>query len=214
MNVKSKVKAGLYIRTSTDNQSESIELQKKELKKYCQAKGYEIVETYIDFGFSGKNTERPAFQNMIQGAEIGKFQILLVTKIDRFARSIIDCLINVEKLESYGVAFAATSQPIDTSSAMGKLTLQIMACFAEFERSIINERMKAGRKAAEQRGVVCHRPRKDIPQRKLEELVGKGLSANACGKFFGVTASTITHRLLEYGYVYENGEWMKSSDSL
>ena len=127
---------------------------------------------------------------MLQGAEIGKFQILLVTKIDRFARSIIDCLINVEKLESYGVAFAATSQPIDTSLAMGKLTLQIMACFAEFERSIINERMKAGRKAAEQRGVVCHRPRKDISRKKLEELVSKGLSANACGKFFGVTTST------------------------
>ena len=202
-------KAGLYIRTSTDNQQDSIQLQRQELRNYCQSKGWVVHEDYVDFGFSGKNTERPAFQNMMRDAKEGKFDILLVTKIDRFARSIIDCLINVEKLESYSVSFAATGQPIDTSSAMGKLTLQIMASFAEFERSIINERMTAGRKAAEKRGVVCHRPRKDIPKKKLEELVGKGLSANACGKFFEVTTSTITHRLIEYGYVYENGKWVE-----
>ncbi|MDA0524215.1 recombinase family protein [Methanococcoides alaskense] len=202
-------KAGLYIRTSTDNQQDSIHLQRQELRNYCHSKGWVVHEEYIDFGFSGKDTERPAFQNIMQDAEDGKFQILLVTKIDRFARSIIDCLVSVEKLESYCVSFAATSQPIDTSSAMGKLTLQIMASFAEFERSIINERMTAGRRAAEQRGVICHRPKKEIPSKKLEELIEKGLSANACGKYFGVTASTITNRLINYGYVYENGEWKK-----
>ena len=202
-------KAGIYIRTSTDNQKESINLQRKELREYCNRVGYKVVEEYVDFGFSGKTTERPAFSNMMEDASNNFFDILLVTKIDRFARSIIDCLISVEKLNTHGVGFAATSQPIDTSSAMGKLTLQIMSAFAEFERSIITERMEAGRKAAEKRGVICHRPRKDINKRQLEDLVGKGFSASACAKFFGVVPDTIIKRLTEMGYVYHNGEWRK-----
>ncbi len=202
-------KAGIYIRTSTDNQKESISLQRTELREYCQRLGYEIYEEYVDFGFSGKTTDRPAFTNMLQDASNHKFDILLVTKIDRFARSIIDCLVNVEKLEYYNVSFAATSQPIDTSSAMGKLTLQIMSAFAEFERSIINERMATGRKAAEKRGVVCHRPRKDIDKKQLENLISKGLSANACSKFFGVNNVTIVKRLAEMGYVHIDGKWEK-----
>ena len=203
-------KAGIYIRTSTDNQKESINLQRKELRDYCQRVGYVVFDEYVDFGFSGKTTERPAFANMMEDASKSSFDILLVTKIDRFARSIIDCLVNVEKLEYYNVSFAATSQPIDTSSAMGKLTLQIMSAFAEFERSIINERMQAGRKAAEKRGVICHRPRKNIDKKQLEDLIGKGLSANACSKFFGVNNVTIIKRLTEMGYSHVNGEWVKN----
>lgn len=202
-------KAGIYIRTSTDNQAESIKLQSKELKEYCDRNNYEIYKEYVDFGYSGKNTERPHFKVMLQDAKEHNFDILLVTKIDRFARSIIDCLVNVELLESSGVSFAATSQPIDTSSAMGKLTLQIMSAFAEFERSMITERMQTGRKAAEERGVLCNRPRKDINIRKLEELISKGLSANACAKYFDVNTTTITNRLTENGYRFVNNNWIK-----
>lgn len=204
-------KAGIYIRTSTDNQIESIKLQSNTLREYCNRHNYEIFKEYVDFGYSGKNTERPHFKVMLEDAKEKNFDILLVTKIDRFARSIIDCLINVEKLESYNVSFAATEQPIDTSSAMGKLTLQIMSAFAEFERAMITERMETGRKAAEKRGVVCHRPRKDINIKKLEELVRKGLSANGCALYFDVNVQTITNRLHEIGYNYKNGDWIKRS---
>lgn len=202
-------KVGLYIRTSTDNQSESIKLQSTELKKFCEIKGYSIFQEYIDFGFSGKNDDRPAFNQMMQDAKAGCFEILIVTKIDRFARSVIDCLTNIEILKSYNVSFIASSQPIDTTSAMGVLTLQIMASFAEFERNIIRERMEAGRKAAEKRGVICHRHRKDIPRKQVLEYVEKKLSANAIGKIYGTSASTIVTRLQEYGYRYQNGEWVR-----
>jgi len=201
-------RVALYIRTSTDNQQESIKLQREELRTYCKSRGWLIHDEYVDFGFSGKDTSRPEFQRMMQDASAKLFDIVLVTKIDRFARSIIDCLTSVEKLETYAVSFVVTSQPIDTTSAMGKLTLQIMSAFAEFERAIISERMVAGRIAAEKRGVVCHRPRKQIPEKKLLELIGKKLSANACGKFFDVSASTITTRLMQMGYEYQNGEWV------
>lgn len=201
--------AGLYIRTSTDNQAESIKLQSKELIEYCDRYNYEIYNKYVDFGYSGKNADRPHFKVMLEDAKEHKFDILLVTKIDRFARSTLDLLLHVEKLNSYGIDFAATSQPIDTSSSMGKLTLQIMAAFAEFERSMITERMTTGRKAAEEKGILCNRPRKDINIRELEKLISRGLSANACSKYFGVNATTITNRLSENGYRFVNNMWIK-----
>ncbi|WP_321429916.1 recombinase family protein [uncultured Methanolobus sp.] len=200
-------KVACYIRTSTENQAESVKLQSEELQRYCQSRGWSIHKEYTDFGFSGKNDDRPEFQRMMKDAQEGRFSIVLVTKIDRFARSLVDCLVNIELLESYNIGFIATSQPIDTTSSMGKLTLQVMGAFSEFERNIIRERMESGRRAAEKRGVVCHRPRKVIPEKKLIELIDKKLSANACAKFFETSASTITDRLKELGYQYHNGEW-------
>lgn len=204
-----KRKIGLYIRTSTDNQKESIKLQQEELDRYCENHDFEIYDKYIDFGFSGSNVERPAFQNLMEDAKDGKFDMVLVTKIDRFARSIIDCLVNIEKLQNYNVAFAATSQPIDTSSAMGKLTLNIMAAFADFEREIIRERMKTGRKAAEKRGIVCNRPRLNISENKVMKYINKGLSATATAKVLDIDPATVVKRLNEWGYRYIDGEWKK-----
>ena len=203
------LRVALYIRTSTENQAESITLQTEELKRYCKIKDYEIVEIYKDFGFTGKNTKRPAFSVMLQDAEEKKFDMILVTKIDRFARSVLDLLLTVEKLQEYEIQFAATSQPIDTSSAMGRLTLQIMGAFAEFERTIIRERMETGRKAAARNGTICNRPRKDISKTKVINLLEKDLSANAIAKFMEVDTATITNRLAEWGYVYKNGQWIK-----
>jgi site-specific DNA recombinase len=204
-----KRKVALYIRTSTENQKESIRLQQEELERHCKHKEHEIFDKYIDFGFSGSNVERPAFQNLMENAKENKFDMVLVTKIDRFARSILDCLVSIEKLQNYNIAFAATSQPIDTSSAMGKLTLNIMAAFADFEREIIRERMAAGRKAAEKRGIVCNRPRINISESKVMKYINKGLSATATGKILDIDPATIVKRLHEWGYTYNSGEWVK-----
>jgi DNA invertase Pin-like site-specific DNA recombinase len=198
----------MNIRTSTENQKESIRLQTEELIAYSKSHNYEIYDKYIDLGVSGNTTERPALNTLLEDAKVHKFDMVLVTKIDRFARSILDCLLNIKKLQEYDVQFAATSQPIDTSSAMGKLTLNIMAAFADFEREIIRERMETGRKAAEKRGVVCNRPRKEISKKMALNYIETGLSATATAKTLKVDPATIVKRLNEWGYVYENGKWM------
>lgn len=202
------MKVALYIRTSTENQAESITLQSEELTKYCNLREYEVYEKYTDFGFTGKNTKRPAFEKMLYDAAEHKFDLVLVTKIDRFARSTLDLLLNIEHLQTYNVQFAATSQPIDTGSAMGRLTLQIMGAFAEFERSIIRERMENGRKAAEKRGVVCNRPRVEVSKTKVINLLDKQLSANAIAKVLEVDVGTVVSRLNEWGYTYYKGDWV------
>lgn len=202
------LKVALYIRTSTENQRESIRLQTEELIAYSKSHNYEIYDKYIDFGISGSTTERPALNTLLEDAKVHKFDMVLVTKIDRFARSILDCLLNIKKLQENDVQFAATSQPIDTSSAMGKLTLNIMAAFADFEREIIRERMETGRKAAEKRGVVCNRPRKEISKKSVLNYIETGLSATATAKILKVDPATVVKRLNEWGYVYENGKWV------
>lgn len=90
----------LYIRTSTENQRESIRLQTEELTSYSKSHNYEIYEKYIDFGVSGSTTERPALTNLFEDAKAHKFDMVLVTKIDRFARSILDCLFNIKNLKN------------------------------------------------------------------------------------------------------------------
>jgi len=201
-------KFALYIRTSTENQEESIKLQTNELTAYCESHSYEIFEKYIDFGFSGSNIDRPAFKHLMSDAKEKKFDVVLVTKIDRFARSIIDCLVSIQKLQDLNIQFSATSQPIDTSSAMGKLTLNIMAAFADFERTMIRERMEHGRLEAEKRGIICHRPRKELNKKRVEDYLKIKMSANSIGKLMNVNTATVTARLTEWGYVYKNGEWV------
>jgi DNA invertase Pin-like site-specific DNA recombinase len=208
------LKVALYIRTSTEHQEESIKLQTEELTRYCKLKDYEIYEKYTDFGFTGKNTDRPAFTHMMGDAKNHKFEMVLVTKIDRFARSILHCLTAINELQESSVLFAATSQPIDTSSSMGKLTLHIMAAFADFEREIIRERMETGRKAAEKRGVICNGPRKEVPKTKVLDHLDRGLSANAISKVLRLNVGTITCRLREWGYAYKNGQWVQKKEEI
>lgn len=204
-------KAALYIRTSTDNQKESIKLQSEQLTTFCDSHNIEIFDKYIDFGFSGKNNDRPQFKRMMMDAEEKEFNIVLVTKIDRFARSIIDCLVSIEKLQENGIEFRAIHQPIDTGNSMGKLFLTFMAAFADFERTVIRERMEAGRKAAEKRGVQCHRPRAKISKSAVLGMLEKKQSANTIAKELGHRPSTIVKRLNEWGYHYYEGKWVHNS---
>ncbi|MCS3924097.1 recombinase family protein [Methanosalsum natronophilum] len=207
------MKAGLYIRTSTVGQKNSISDQKEQLNKYCFDKGIEVVKEFVDYGVSGKDSERLGYKALIEAAQEKEFNLVLVTKIDRFGRSIVDCLVSIEKLQDLGIEFIAINQPIDTSNSMGKLMLQIMAAFAEFEREIIQERMVAGRKRAEASGVICHRPKKEIPKRKIEQYLDKGLSANAIAKILNVSPNLIVNRLNQFGYIFKNGSWIKEKQN-
>ncbi|WP_319507771.1 recombinase family protein [uncultured Methanolobus sp.] len=205
-------RVAIYIRTSTDKQKESPSIQREELQNYCKLKDYQLINEYVDFGWSGTDTDRPAFQNMLTDAKAGKFDILLVTKIDRFARSTIDLLTHVEMLKELNVSFATSSQPIDTTSSMGNLVLTIMGAFAEFERNIIIERTLAGRIKAEKAGKICHRQKKELPKRKVLDYLKKGLSCNAIAKLESVSPTTVKSNLNDWGYFYEYGEW-KSNEN-
>lgn len=123
--VASVKRCGLYIRVSTEQQVDrnSLSTQKAQLREYVSNRQWQDIELFVDAGISAKNTKRPAFQKMLQYAKEGKINVILVTKIDRISRNLIDLLNLIQDLNRWGVDFVSTTQAFDTSTAMGTLIL-------------------------------------------------------------------------------------------
>ncbi|WP_027340200.1 recombinase family protein [Halonatronum saccharophilum] len=139
-------KAALYIRVSTHHQidKDSLKFQKEELENYSKyALGIDDYETFTDAGYSGKNTNRPGYQEMMQKIKAGEFTHLLVWKIDRISRNLVDFAKMYDELKEYSVAFISKNEQFDTSSAMGEAMLKIILVFAELERKLASERVSS-----------------------------------------------------------------------
>lgn len=143
------MKAAIYVRVSTEEQE--LEHQLSQIYRYCEAQGHEIYKEYRDI-ISGTKDSRPAFNELLEDMRKNKFSLVIVTKLDRMGRSLQHLLSLFEEMNKRGVAFIATTQNIDTSSSAGKLQMQIMGAFAEFERNLISERTKEALKDNEKVG--------------------------------------------------------------
>jgi site-specific DNA recombinase len=211
----SKKSAFLYIRTSTTDQQNSIENQEKDLIEYCKKNNITVVDKFIDFGKSGENTyNRPKFKEMmalIEAIETAPVDVVLCTKLDRFARSMLDLLLNVEILVSKNIKLATLTNEFETQTAIGKLTFNVLGVFAQFERDLIAERTREGYRAAIAKGKMCHRPKIEIDKKKVLSYIDKGVSANATAKILNVTPNTIKCRLNEWGYRYNDNQnkWVR-----
>jgi DNA invertase Pin-like site-specific DNA recombinase len=129
---------GGYCRVSRKEQD--ITIQIKSITEYCLRNGYELYK----IGVSGAKDSRPAFDEMRKDMRLMKFNCSMVTKLDRMGRSLKHIVSLFEEFNKLGIHFVATTQHIDTSSSAGKLQMQLMAAFAEFERNLISERTKDG----------------------------------------------------------------------
>ncbi|MBW6442669.1 recombinase family protein [Patescibacteria group bacterium] len=141
-----KPKAAIYVRVSTEDQAKhgiSLAAQEEALKNYCNALGYEIFDIYKDEGKSAKNIiQRPRMKQMLEDAQLRKFQAIFTYKLDRFSRSLMDLITTIEKLKEWGIDFVSLQDKIETTSASGKLMFHIISAFAEFERNVTSERTK------------------------------------------------------------------------
>jgi site-specific DNA recombinase len=146
------VRVGIYLRISTDQEHQpfSLEAQQHRLRAFIASQpAWAHVETYED-QISGAKADRPALGRALRDARLGRFDVLLVYRVDRFARSLKVLVHLLEELEAAGVAFRSATEPIDTSSATGRMLVQLLGVFAEFERATIIDRVINGmeRKAA------------------------------------------------------------------
>jgi len=148
-------RAALYVRVSTDAQT--VENQIRELRQVAGRRGWDVVEVYSDAGISGAKGRngRPGLDIMLKDASRRKFDIVMAWAIDRVGRSLSDFL------EACGVDLYLDQQAIDTTTPMGKLVFQVAGAFAEFERTMIRQRVKAGLKRAVAQGVKLGRPKID-----------------------------------------------------
>ena len=147
-------KVACYIRVSTQDQAEegySIGEQQERLLSYCKAKDWLVYEIYVDAGYTGSNLDRPAIQKL--KSDIGKFDIVLVYKLDRLSRSQFDILDLIEKtFLTNGVDFVSMSEAFDTSTLFGRAMIGILGVFAQLEREQIRERSMMGRRARAKEG--------------------------------------------------------------
>lgn len=184
--------AAIYARVSTEDQNNSLQLT--ELRAYAKRMRWTIIE-YTEQVSSMK--ARPQFARLIEDARLRKIDVVLVWKLDRFARSVQQLTANMLLLDSYGVRFIALTQNIDTDqqNPMSKLLLHILGAFAEFERDIIVERTKAGVAQAKRAGKHCGRPARVFDKTKVRELKRRGLSLREIAEQLGVGRGTVERAL-------------------
>jgi DNA invertase Pin-like site-specific DNA recombinase len=175
-------RAAVYVRVSTDRQT--VENQELQLRQVAERRGWEVIEVYGDAGVSGAKDrkQRPGLDRMLNDASRGKFDVVMAWAIDRVGRSLIDLLGTIQHLEACGTDLYLDQQNIDTTTPMGKLIFQITGAFAEFERSMIRQRIHAGLTRARKAGKVLGRARIDPAiehaiRRSLEK--GQGIRETA-----------------------------------
>jgi len=137
------MKAGLYIRVSTDMQArdgESLAEQEVSTQGYCNFRNIPVVTVYREEGKSAKNTNRPQFKKMIRDCELGKIDTIVVKKIDRLSRSLMDFEKTISFFEEHNTNLISIQENFDTSSAIGRAVIRIIVTFAQLEREQTSER--------------------------------------------------------------------------
>jgi DNA invertase Pin-like site-specific DNA recombinase len=164
----------LYARVSTLN-GQNPQLQLDELRQYAQARGWTVYSEYTDLGISGAKDSRPQLNRMLEDAHARKFDGIAVWKLDRLGRSLKHLVTTIDDLEHYGVAFVSLRDNIDMSTPSGRLMLHLLAAMAQFERSLIQERVVAGIASAKSRGVKFGRPKVYVSALKIQQLRDAGV---------------------------------------
>jgi len=147
-NADQSIRVATYARVSTQEQATentSMASQEGQLIAYCQMRGWTIINSYVDPGFTGKNGDRPGLKQLRADSRIGLFDKILVCKLDRLARN-LRLLMDIEsELNEFHVSLTSIKESIDTSNSTGKMVFQLFGMVAEWEREAIIERTKSGR---------------------------------------------------------------------
>jgi len=190
-------KAAIYTRVSTLDQHP--EMQQKELVEYVKRRGWSLYKEYSDKGISGTKEHRPALDALLEDCRRKKFDFIVVWKFDRFARSLKQLLHALELFRTLGVGFVSCTEAIDTSLPHGEMLFQIIGAIAQWERSLIVERVRAGLQHARSQGKRLGRPPlrvlkpKEVTELRKERKRTKATFRALAAKY-GTTVFTV-HRL-------------------
>ena len=188
------MRIGIYPRVSTKDQS--CELQVRDLRAYCAARGFDLVREYVDVGQSGAKDSRPELNKLMDDARKRQFDAIVVWRFDRFARSTKQLLSALEEFRSLGIQFISYQENIDTSSALGQALFTIVSAVAQLERDLIRERVTAGIRNAQANGKKLGRPKNGVDRERILELKAEGHSLRQIAATLGVSYGTVRERLL------------------
>jgi len=145
-----------YYRVSTQDQS--VDMQRRDIRNYCEGRGLSLGQEYSDEGISGAKSFRPGIDALLRDVRRRQVGTVVVWSLSRLGRSLKNLLTIVEEFESCGVVLVSIKEGWDLSTSTGKMIFQVMGALAEWEREQIRERVKSGLKAARARGSRLGRP--------------------------------------------------------
>src|SRR5262249_24133414 len=183
-------RAALYMRVSTKGHGQTTETQAVALRDYAANRGFQIIEEYRDEGISGSRDSRPALDRLMKDARARKFDVVIVARFDRFARSVSHLLRALEEFSHLSIDFVSLSESIDTSTPMGKMIFTVLGAVAELERNLIRERVHMGISRARKQGKALGRPRVEVDPRQVAGLRARGFSWNQIADKLGIGRGT------------------------
>lgn len=188
------MRTALYARVSTLN-GQDPEMQLCEMREYASLRGWEIAGEYTDQGISGSRESRPQLNRLMADAQQRKFDAVLVWKIDRFGRSLKHLVNSLAELAAWGVAFVSLRDNLDLSTPSGRLMFAVIGAMAEFERSLIQERVRAGLRNARAKGQQLGRPQRIVSHDAILRLKAEGVSLRQIAEQLGIGYGTVRARL-------------------
>ena len=185
----------IYARVSTTDQSTDSQLL--DLRRYTRERGWQIFNEYCDNGISGTKDSRPALNEMMNDAKKRRFDVVLVWRFDRFARSTKHLILALEEFRNLGIDFVSYQENIDTSSPLGSAIFTIISAVAQLERDIIAERVKAGLRRAKENGKKLGRPIAEVSKGEIYRLHSHGLSLRQIATQLDISKSTVARYLTQ-----------------
>jgi DNA invertase Pin-like site-specific DNA recombinase len=187
------VKVALYARVSTEGQDPEVQLMA--LRAHAAQRGWQVVEEFVDRGISGAKERRPALDRLMKTAWAGPFQVVLVWRFDRFARSVKHLVAALGTFRSLHVEFVSLQEQLDIATPIGQAMFAIIGAMTQLERDIIRERVKAGLERAKARGIRLGRPRVPVVAEELVALRAQGLSVGEMARRLRCSRSTVRRSL-------------------
>jgi DNA invertase Pin-like site-specific DNA recombinase len=205
-------RVGIYARVSTpDGKGQSPEMQLRELREHCERRGWQMVGEYVD-RMTGSKDSRPELDRLTADAHKRRFDVVIVWKFDRFARSVSDLLRALETFKALGIEFVSFSEQLDTSTPAGKLVFTVLGAVAELERSLIIERVRAGMRNARAKGKRIGRPAKTYLDQDARRSIWEahkrgGISLRQLANQFSTSLGRVQRCLRAYHRLSEEQYW-------
>lgn len=165
-------------------------VQLRELREYCQRRSWDVSAEFTDIGVSGAKERRPQLDELLSACRKRRFELVVVSRYDRFARSLRQLVNALAEFEALGIQFVSLHEGVDTSTPNGRLVFGIFGSIAEFERELIRDRVRSGIAAARARGKQLGRPRRNVDVSRVAALRADGLSWRQIGRELGVGVAT------------------------
>jgi len=192
------MRVGIYARVSTTDKGQDVGMQLRDLDAYTKARGWTIRDKFVDEGISGSQTKRPALDRLLSACRRRQVDVVLVWRLDRLGRSLKHLIMTLDEFQSLGVAFVSLHEQLDCTTAAGQLLLHLLGAFAEFERAIIRERVKAGLVNARSKGKRLGRPSLGIDHAQVKSLRKTGRSIRQIAHTLHISPATV-HKTLSQG---------------